>query len=325
MLGVIFIERGRAILRTEPTPKAGPGQVLCHTLYSGVSNGTERSCLVGGNYGGRWPARVAYQHVAQVEDVGAGVTQFHTGDLVFAGNLGGHVEYFVEEVLPDNDDNNLLIHLPAGIPLSDAALLGITAVSVHNVAAADARSGQRALIMGAGPIGQIIAQLLTAAGITTIICDTHKERLRGAYTCGLQNAVDDWASVDHFAPFDVVFETTGADVLSHIIGEGWGDGILQSGGRLVLTGGRTHVEYHFNAAQGKELQLLHVNHFTRGDLRLALQLLITGAVQLRPLIREVLPISEAPSFYDRLRDDPGSTLGTIFQWPTHNREVPQRL
>src|SRR6476646_8628332 len=154
MLGVIFIERGRAILRTEPAPTAGPGQVLCHTLYSGVSNGTERSCLIGGNYGGRWPARVAYQHVARVEEVGAGVTQFHAGDLVFAGNLGGHVEYFVEQVLPDTDDNNLLMHLPPGIALSDAALLGITAVSVHNVAAADVRLGQRVLVMGAGPICQ---------------------------------------------------------------------------------------------------------------------------------------------------------------------------
>ena len=60
-------------LQQEPTPVCGPGQVLCETLYSGLTNGTERNVLMGGNYGGRWPYRMGYQNVGRViEGIEAG-------------------------------------------------------------------------------------------------------------------------------------------------------------------------------------------------------------------------------------------------------------
>ena len=37
-------------------------------------------------------------------------------------------------------------------------------------------------------------------------------------------------------------------------------------------------------------------------------------LQIGPLIRDVVPIAEAVSIYDRLMNQPGSLPGTVFDW-----------
>jgi hypothetical protein len=51
----MFVEQGRAAIVEEEMPVCGSDTVLLRTLYSGVSLGTERMFLVGGNYGGNSP------------------------------------------------------------------------------------------------------------------------------------------------------------------------------------------------------------------------------------------------------------------------------
>ncbi len=66
MKAVVFAEQGRMTLEDHPLPELQPGQILCKTLLSGVTNGTERNALTGGNYGGRYPAQPGYQNVAEI-------------------------------------------------------------------------------------------------------------------------------------------------------------------------------------------------------------------------------------------------------------------
>ena|SRR5437867_1815734 len=82
MRGIIFPEKGRAAFREEPTPGCSPGTLLCQSLYTGLTNGTERNVLVGGNYGGSWPARCGYQNVGRVLAVGAGVEGYQPGEII---------------------------------------------------------------------------------------------------------------------------------------------------------------------------------------------------------------------------------------------------
>ncbi len=55
MRGIMFVEKGKAEFIEEPMPTCAPDTVLLKTVYSGVTNGTERNVLLGGNYGGSWP------------------------------------------------------------------------------------------------------------------------------------------------------------------------------------------------------------------------------------------------------------------------------
>ena len=55
MKGVMFVEKGKAAIIEEDMPVCEPDTMLCKVLYSGVSNGTERSFLMDGSYGAGRP------------------------------------------------------------------------------------------------------------------------------------------------------------------------------------------------------------------------------------------------------------------------------
>jgi len=320
MVGVMFIEKGKAILREEKTPRLQSGHILCKTIYSGVTNGTERNVLMGGNYGGSWPIRTGYQNVARVIEVPKSVKTYTRGDLIFSGNFSQHVEYFSVNVSEPEDETNWVIKLPGSIDPQEAALFGMASVAMHDVRRADVKLGERVLVIGAGGIGLFTAQIAKVAGAHVTICDLNEKRLALAEQLGIQKTLqiegeDAWEKLGGFGPFDAVIEDSGADILDDVLGTGFGHKqLLTMRGRLVLIAGRNDVTYKFNAGQSAEVSVLHASHFKRTDLREVCRLVSEGTLMVRPILQNLMPISEAPSFYDRLRDDPGSTLGTVFVW-----------
>ena len=113
MKGLMIVGIGKAVIEEAPTPKCEAGHLLCKTLYSGITNGTEHNVLVGGNYGRSYPKRSGYQVVGRVLEVGFGVEEFEVGDTVYSGEHSGHVEYFKVPVIPSEDNKmKLVIKLP---------------------------------------------------------------------------------------------------------------------------------------------------------------------------------------------------------------------
>jgi len=320
MKGVMFIEKGKAVLQEEKLPHRQSGHILCKTIYSGVTNGTERNVLMGGNYGGKWPNRCGYQNVGRVIEAPRSVKAYTKGDLIFSGMFNQHVEYFSVNVSEPDADSNWVIKLPGTINPEEAALFGMASVAMHDVRRAEVRLGEKVLVIGAGSIGLFTSQIARASGADVTICDLSKQRLGIAKELGIQQTLqvegeDSWGKLAQLGPFDAVFEDSGADVLDHVLGEGFGQKrLLKQRGRLVLIAGRNDVTYKFNAGQGAELTALHASHFQRTDLKEVCRLVSEGTLKVMPIIQNLMPISEAPSFYDRLRDDPGSTLGTVFVW-----------
>jgi len=179
-----FAERSRAELRDEPVPAGGPGQILCRTLFSGVTNGTERNALLGGNYSAGWPCRPGYQVVGEVVDVGAGVSGYAPGDVVFSGNFLGHGGWFAADVSDPDGANTLTVKLPPAIDPAEAALFGMASVGLHDVRRAGTKIGDRVLVVGAGCIGQFTAQAARVAGAEVTICDLDAGRLALAAELG---------------------------------------------------------------------------------------------------------------------------------------------
>ena len=85
-------------------------------------------------------------------------------------------------------------------------------------------------------------------------------------------------------------------------------------GRVIFIAGRGKVTYTFNLGQGQEIQLKQNSHFDRDDLENLCRLVDRGMVKIAPLIRDVVPASEAKRIYDTLRDNPTELLGTVFVW-----------
>ena len=71
------------------------------------------------------------------------------------------------------------------------------------------------------------------------------------------------------------------------------------------------MTYTFNLGQGREIQLKQNSHFDRDDLQNLCRLVERGLVEIAPLIRDVVPVSEAKRIYDTLRGTPDELLGTV--------------
>jgi 2-desacetyl-2-hydroxyethyl bacteriochlorophyllide A dehydrogenase len=315
MKGIMFTARGRAELIEEPMPVCREDALLLRTIYSGLSNGTERSFLMGGPYGAPWPCRLAYQHVSEVVEAGRAITRFAPGDLVFTANYPGHVEYHLAK------ESDLIVRLPRGFDLQAAALLGVASVAFHDARRARVRTGDAALVFGAGLIGQFAAQAARRMGARVTIADLRDDRLALARELGAEVAVntaaeEGRAALRAGAPYSVIFECSGGDgVLDEVIGRRGGPGGLvarRGHARLVLVAGRHRVEYDFVPAGAAELDILHTQHFDQTDLEETLRLAAGGEFRLRPLLRDVVPLTEAVRIFDTLRDEPGRLLGVVF-------------
>jgi threonine dehydrogenase-like Zn-dependent dehydrogenase len=112
----------------------------------------------------------------------------------------------------------------------------------------------------------------------------------------------------------VIFECSGGDVMDQIIGVPGTPGLIgrRSRARLVMVAGRFDVCYNFNMAGSAELDILHTQHFDPGDLEQVVRLMAKGDIRARPLIRDVVPLSDAVRIFDTLRDNRSKLLGTVF-------------
>jgi threonine dehydrogenase-like Zn-dependent dehydrogenase len=314
MKGVMFTAKGRAELLDEPMPVCKDDTLLLRTIYSGLSNGTERSFLMGGPYSAPWPTRLAYQHVSEVVEVGRQITKFAPGDVVFTSTFPGHVEYHLVR------ERDLIIKLPRGFDLQAAALMGVAAVSFHDATRARVSAADNVLVVGAGLIGLFALQAARQMGACVTVAGHGADRLELARMLGAREAADTAstegaAAIAAHKPYSVIFECSGGDVMDFIIGKRGGpEGLVARRGhaRLVMVAGRRRVEYDFTPAGAAELDILHTQHFDQADLEQVVRLVGQDAIRIRPLLRDVVPLADAPRIFDTLRDTPSKLLGTVF-------------
>jgi 2-desacetyl-2-hydroxyethyl bacteriochlorophyllide A dehydrogenase len=307
MKAVVFVKEGQMALEDRPLPELKPGHILCKTLLSGVTNGTERNSLMGGNYGGTYPAQPGYQNVARVVAVGESVSTYQIGDVVFSGGHHKHVGYFAPDVSQPEHPDNLIQKLPEDLDLRWACMFGMAAVAMHDVRRSEVSLGEKALVVGAGSVGLFTSQIARAAGANATICDLDPARLDIAKSVGIVHTVriendETWQQIKASGPYDVVFEDSGAPILDKIVGHTWGQGLITKRGRIIVIAGRADVTYNFNAGQSHEATLFHASHFDRSDLKEICRLVTECIVHVEPLIKDEVPITDAPSIYERLRD-----------------------
>ncbi len=318
--------REKVLVEDRPEPPEPVGnQVKTQTVYSGITNGTERNDLLGGNYANpdeALPAGWGYQNVGRVIAVGPEATTLQVGDLVYLS--ADHVE---QVVIPEN---GLLVKLPDAVDPQHAALFGMASVAMRTCRNADLRMGEQVLIVGAGCIGQFAAQIARVMGARVTVCELDARRLAVAREIGAAEAVvgpkngTEGISAEpprtgappifppsHFseAAFDAVIDFAGVPGMEDQL-----IGAARVKGRVLFIAGRSRVGYTFNLGQGREITIKQNSHFDRSDLENLTRLVAQGLVRIGPVIRGVVPVSEAKAIYDTLRDRPSELLGTVFVW-----------
>ena len=317
-------------IREVDAPEPGPGQVLLRIRRIGVC-GSDVHVYHGKHPYTSYPVVQGHEFAAEVEAVGEGVTSVPVGAKVTATpqNTCGqcrqcrsgayHIcdalavrgfqapgvaqEYYVTEA-------ERILVLPEGFTLEQGALVEPVAVAVHAMARVEGPlAGRNVAVLGAGPIGNVVAQVARGGGAEVLITDVSDYRLDVARQCGLthtSNAAAEplgEASRKAFgeAGFDVAFECAGVEAtMSAAVAE------IQKGGCIIVVavfGEKTPVDLGF--VQDRELSLRGTMMYQHADYARAIELIAEGAVATEPLISKHFQLSEylsAYEFIDAARD-----------------------
>jgi threonine dehydrogenase-like Zn-dependent dehydrogenase len=259
---------GAVLVIEEEAPPLRPGEVLVRPDFSAISPGTERLIIDSSRrglsevheypeLGQTWPrirarpadidrrlprpprqdvASLGYGVAGEVIEVAADVDDIAVGDRVACA--GSQCSFHAEVVAVPR---NLVVPVPAGLGLDQAALVTLGAVSVFGLQRAGCSFGESVAVYGAGVLGVLTIQLARAAGMTVVCIDPNEARLSFAARCGavtgssatdpaLVRAID--AATDGFGvDAAVIAVTTHADdVIDSALG------LLRRGGTIVLVG-----------------------------------------------------------------------------------------
>lgn len=290
-----------------PAPKGN--QFKSRTLFSGVTNGTERNDLTRGNYAHKdekLPAGWGYQNVGEIIEIGADVKRLKVGDVVYMS--ADHTEFVLFA------EDGLLVKIPPEVDPTHAALFGMAAVAMRTCRNAELLMGNKLLVVGMGCIGQFAAQIANVMGARVDVCDIDSQRLELAEKIGAVEKVfdvsgDGWEKCIKDFTYDAVIDLAGV--------VGMEDKLINAAkgrGTVMFIAGRGKVSYTFNDGQGHEIVIKQNSHFDNADLANLCRLVARGMVKVQPIIRDVVPAEEAKGIYDKLRDVPNELLGTVFEW-----------
>ncbi|MCX5205877.1 3-hydroxyacyl-CoA dehydrogenase NAD-binding domain-containing protein [Streptomyces sp. NBC_00237] len=177
------------VLRRPP----GRGEIRLRTEWSLVSPGTElhyldRSARTGERF------VLGYCAAGVVDAVGPLAPGFAPGDRVIAMGWGEAVHSEAVTV-----PYRLCRRVPDGTDLADAVVAGLAATAVHAVDRAVLAPADEVAVVGAGMVGQLVAQTAAARGNPVTLLDLRPERLRTAPALGLAAADGTHFEVDREA------------------------------------------------------------------------------------------------------------------------------
>ena len=199
------------------------------------------------------------------------------------------------------DRGDKIVPLPQAFSFEQGALVEPVSVAVHAVARAGSLQGRRVAVLGAGPIGNLVAQVARSGGAQVLITDLSDHRLEIARQCGIgwtSNARDETlaaAAQRAFGPagFDVAFECVGVEpTITAAIAT------LQKGGTLVVVGvfgDKPRVD--LGLVQDRELNIHGTLMYQRDDYLRAVELIASGQVITQPLMSRHFPLDDYAQAY----------------------------
>lgn len=313
-------------LRDVPAPSLGTDQVLIRVAFSGIC-GSELGGYLGQNSLRRAPLVFGHELSGWVEVLGAGVpetAELHPGAAVTANPmvgcgtcgycitgrqqlcphrllLGAHLPGCNAELVAV--PAHAVLPLPAAMSLHDAAMIEPTACAVQAIEVSGVGPSSRALVVGAGPIGLFILQVLALHGVNErYVSDLNPTREARAVEMGaiavpvgpdgLSEAVRR-LSAGHGV--DVAFDAVGTAQTRR-------DCVVSTaaGGRVILVGLQSdETSLPVNLIVRSEISLTGVFAYTPANFRTALDWLARRRVGLADGVI-IAPLADGPDWYARL-------------------------
>ena len=317
-----------------PRPEPGPGEVLLRIKHVGIC-GTDLHIFSGGT-SVQPGIIIGHEFSGQIEQLGQGVTQYKVGDRVVAEHvltcgqcyycLRGKPElcdqaqiYGIDRagalaehmVVPEK----LVYVIPDTISFEEAALIEPLTIALFAAAQARSLAGQKVAVVGQGPIGILLDQVLKSAGATVIGIDTQSARRDFAQQHGwIDYALDPTNSSFHetlqsIVPLgvDTAFEVVGKEATAELCLE-----IARRDADIFLLGVFEHpAKLDLMKIVRKELHV-HGSWTCAFSFPAAISLVAEKKVDLQSLITHRPSLDEAPEVFQAASQYSDNRIKTVF-------------
>ena len=180
-----------------PLPQIGPDDILVEVKACGIC-GSDLTYLAMGGLIPDAPMPIGHEFAGRIHSVGANVREYAVGDGVAGnpdargiGNGGpeGAMGSFI--LIPDAEAGRALHKLDPALSFEKAALAEPLSVALHGIDLAGAKPTEKAVVLGAGPIGICAVLMLRHRGIDDIVViDRVPSRLERAKKLGAKTVVN---------------------------------------------------------------------------------------------------------------------------------------
>ncbi|KOG74209.1 molecular chaperone GroES [Streptomyces antibioticus] len=324
MLAASYAGARRMTVEEREPVEPSAGEVRIAVAYVGIC-GTDLH-VFHGDMDGRVsrPATIGHEMSGTIVALGAGVEGWSVGDAVTvmplawdgtcpacrAGNE--HICQNLDFIGIDSPGSlqeywnvpaSTLVRLPSDISLRNAALVEPVAVAVHDVRRSGLAAGDKAVVIGAGPIGVLIAIVAAAFGAEVVVAEVDATRRAAAEKMGLTTL--DASSADQVAWVEEWTDGAGADVVFEVSGSA--AAVLGATSLAKVRGTLVVVAIHsqprpidLHRVFWRELTLLGARVYQRHDFERAIELLAAGAIPAEQLITGVVPLRGVESAFGLL-------------------------
>jgi (R,R)-butanediol dehydrogenase/meso-butanediol dehydrogenase/diacetyl reductase len=299
----------RFVIREAPEPALDEGEVLIRVGYCGICGSDLHT------YGDGIPTRYGHEYTGDIAAVGPGVSGWETGERVapesflgcgsclwcLRGEPGLCEEFYVLWAQTATGfatytkaRASQLHRLPPGMSYEEGALIEPTAVSLHALRMSGIGAGDVVVVLGLGPVGQIVARLAVLSGAGSVYA-TEASPSRIELARGVADEVIDIAAVDPVARILELTDGRGPDIVFECAGSVSSTqqslALAKKGGTIVIAGVcMHHPELEVGRIAIRELTVKGSMCFFADDFASALRLIEQRKIDVAPLVTDVFPL-----------------------------------
>ncbi len=328
--------RGKEDLRVEqvPLPKARAGELVVR-VDAALTCGTDLKVFRRGYHAKMLTKDRLFGHevAGTVVEVGEGVAEFKVGERVvplnsapcdkcfyceqgqqnlcdhLLFNNGAYAEYIR---VPERIVRKNTLRIPDGMRAEHAALTEPLACVVRGLEESNAKAGQTAIVLGAGPIGLLFIHAAAIQGLHVIAVVKRTDQAQTAKLFGAEYVVriadveDPVAAAKAFTPHargaDLVFEAVATPEAWQ-----WAVQLVRKGGVVNWFGGPpagTQVKLDTNLIHYTDLTLKASFHHTPATVRRAFEMIASGRFKAEAFLTGTASLDDVPQVFERMLTRP---------------------
>lgn len=324
-------------LKAIDNPQRRAGEALLKVFYAGIC-GTDMHIYHGVHPRARAPLVMGHEFCGEVVSLNGESDKVKVGDKVVVEPLlscekchacrtgayhvcahlgllgidrdGGYAEYAVVPI-------NRLHKIPDDMSPVEAALVEPVAVAVHAVRLSRLKMGDVVAILGAGPIGTLVAEACRAAGAReVIVTDVSSERIKRARARGflvLNPLTDDIVTeinrITGGKGADIVFDAAGVRSTAEL-----GTRIVKIRGQIVVVAvfnEPPNVDYR--AVNFRELGITGVRVYNFEDYEIAVDMVYKQKIKVDGIVTHIFGLEEAEQAFTIM--EKGEGMKILFRIP----------